>query len=248
MTLTPQEQNQNESHNNVLHVMFGSFAASVKDHKTLFLIISLVLAALFLFLLNPEKIKDFIDRKFVAQEAWQQYDLYAEQQKSVSKVIKQWNNIKSIDDTHTLKVKDIRARIKGVLNRFKNLDITALPRINQALWNHDLARLYNIQFDITKNEKYLEKAIEHLKVADKISSGDVTPKLTKDEITFFEENKISHEIQWTFLASYAINSAFGSSKYDSELKDLKVYFGGCRMLLDQSLQHQRMLQGIGCNS
>ncbi|KAF7788534.1 hypothetical protein PRUB_a1522 [Pseudoalteromonas rubra] len=249
MTLTPPPgHNHNEAPPSAVHVMFGNFTASVKDHKALVIIMSVVLFALCLFLMKPDQVKEFLDRRFIEPDAWEQYDLYDEAQKSVFEVIENWNRIKSIDDTHTTEVKTIRANIKGVLHRFKNLETSSLPRINVVIWHHDLARLYNIQFDITKNERYLKKALEHLAVADKISSGDVTPKLTKAEIMFFEEHDISHEIQWTYLASYSINAALGRKQYSTELNEIKVYFGGCRMLLDESLEHKRMLQGIGCDA
>ncbi|MCF6441056.1 hypothetical protein L1077_16590 [Pseudoalteromonas luteoviolacea] len=242
----PPGPNQNMPEHGAAYISFGNFAASVKDHKTLAVILIVGLILLGLFILSPTKINDFLDRHFINPKAWKQYDLYAEKQKAVQSVIENWNRIESIDDISKTEVKSIRASIKGALQRFKNLDISELPRINEVIWHHDLARLYNIQYDITQDEKYFNKAIEHLDIADDIASGDTPPKLTKAEIIFFEKYKISHEIQWTYLASYSINVALGKQQYLAKLDELKTYFGGCKALLDESLDHKRMLKGIGC--
>lgn len=222
--------------------LFGSvlFNFFTKKAVVLTTISALVIGAVYF--LFQDSIKSTIDR-VRGSESWTQYDKYDATQQQVKIILDHWNNLESLEQRARKDVHYIFATINGVFNRFSSLKIDKLSMGTQVYWHMDLARLYNILYDMYGDDESIELAVQTATKAKELSTSE---KLTKKDLEKFAKYQVDYQISWIFLASYTLSVSQGNHKYQGDLKKLVDELGGCETFRADPVTHKKLKAGLPC--
>ncbi|WP_212748159.1 hypothetical protein [Pseudoalteromonas sp. S2755] len=239
-----QQDQKNQQNQQPLIAEFTILGVTFKIYssKWLIAIIAGGLLCGVIFFTYKSEIKSEFDR-LTGSESWVQYDKYDATQQQVKIILNHWNNLESLEQRARKDVQYIFVTINGVFDRFSSLKIDKLSMGTQVYWHMDLARLYNILYDMYGDDESIELAVQTATKAKKLSTSE---KLTKKDLEKFAKYQVDYQISWIFLASYTLSVSQGNHKYQGDLKKLVDELGGCETFKADPVTHKKLKAGLPC--